>query len=205
MKFHWDLDQNSEEWLDLRRGRISGSDAAKLLVKGKGEQGFGVGALSLARKIAEEVVTGRVRQSFSNKATDWGHEYEPEAIAYYEIESLTKVQRVGYVEKDQWRGVSPDGLITEVPIYLEYKCLPVDHIAIVESNEPDPEHVKQVQWGLWCTQYPAAHLVYYHPWYPKKTRMKVFRIEPDKELHGLYEDRSGDLITLTENIIKRLT
>ena len=51
--FHWDLIQGSEEWFNFRLGKITGSIVKTLLVRGRGENGFGVGAFTKLYEIVE--------------------------------------------------------------------------------------------------------------------------------------------------------
>ena len=50
-----DIDQNTEDWAKVRSGKVTGSSWHALDVNGKQENGFGVGAITLMKQIAEEM------------------------------------------------------------------------------------------------------------------------------------------------------
>lgn len=197
------IPQNSEEWSLIRGGKVTGSGWHALDVNGKQENGFGVGAITIMKQIAEERITGTPQENFSNKATDWGHTYEDEARSYYELTTFQKVEQVGFVQKNEWVGCSPDGLINKDGVW-EAKCLPKEHMSILIDNKPDKNHVKQVQFELWVTGRSYAHLVYFHPNHPPKTKMVIFTIKADKEYHQHIQDRVNTFVRMTEKLIRRL-
>lgn len=201
--FHFDIIQGSEEWHELRMGRITGSVAKTFLVNGKGERGFGVGAFTELYKMLEERLTGVPRENFSNKATDWGHEYESEAVEEYQRTTFRKVVPVGFVEKNEFIGASPDGLIPSIEKGLEAKCLPKEHMKVVDSNEPIKDHVTQCQFNLWVTGYKSWDLVYYHPNLPKSCKSKIFVIEPNVRDFTKFEERSGEFIKMLNERLKK--
>ena len=71
MIFH-DVEQNSEEWFELRAGRLTSSNMGKVMANyGKA---FGNPAKQLASKIAVELITGKPMDSnsFSNAHMERG-------------------------------------------------------------------------------------------------------------------------------------
>ena len=107
MIFH-DIEQNTDEWLDLRVGKITGSACSKMMANyGKA---FGEPAKKMAITIAREQVTGlrSINESFSNSHTERGHQQEPLARALYENEYFVDVTNGGFFECDGY-GCSPDG------------------------------------------------------------------------------------------------
>ena len=121
MKFYFDLIQNTDEWGAIRAGKITASSFKTFLVKGSGENGFGTGAFTEIYKIVEGRITGEQRPGFSNGATDYGHANEDNAAEAYEIAHFIRTKAVGFVEKNEWIGCSPDRLIPEIKKGLEIK------------------------------------------------------------------------------------
>ena len=124
MKYHYDIIQGTEEWHQIRCGRVTKRTIKTLLVNGKSSNGLGAGAITNARRIAEERITNVPMPSFKNGATDYGNVHEQEAREYYQMTMFQKVTQVGFVEKDRNTGCSPDGLIKDDG-GLEVKCFPV--------------------------------------------------------------------------------
>jgi len=179
--FHWDVIQGSDEWHALRAGKMTASVFKTFLVDGKQEGGFGAGAITEMYKIIEERITGIPRESFKSKATDWGHEYEDEARQHYELINFTKVHDCGFIEKDDWTGASPDGLIPHLKKGVEIKCRPTEHMRIVDTDQYIENDYLQCQCNLWVSGYESWDLVYYHPNLPDNLKMKTFTFTPDKE------------------------
>ena len=84
MKFY-DVEQNTEEWFDLRLGVPTGSGLSKAMANyGKA---FGEPAKKYAISLALEQITGRRSGvSFSNDHMERGHEEEPIAKITYKEE-----------------------------------------------------------------------------------------------------------------------
>ena len=72
MKFY-DIDQNSDDWADLRRGKFTASTFADLFMDKKTAT-----YQKAIIKVAYEIVTGESEESYSNKWMQRGHEKEPE-------------------------------------------------------------------------------------------------------------------------------
>jgi len=199
-----DIDQNTEDWAKVRSGKVTGSSWHALDVNGKQENGFGVGAITLMKQIAEERITGVPQDNYSNKATDWGHTYEDDARVNYELTFFEKVVQVGFVEKNEWVGCSPDGLVGEDQI-VEFKCLPKEHMTILIDNNPNSNHLKQCQFNLWVTGRSVCKLVYFHPNHPDKTKMIVFDVHKDKEYYERIQERVNTFVRMTEKLIRKIT
>jgi len=108
---HHDHEQGSPEWLQARKGCITGSrfkDARDKLAKG----GASKAQLQYAMDTARERVGGTVPPKFQNAAMRTGTEQEPLARMHYEAMTGNLVQEVGFITTDDGLfGLSPDGLI----------------------------------------------------------------------------------------------
>ena len=109
-----DVKQGSDEWLQLRVGKFTGTDGQAVAADGKGLE-------TLVFEKAAEVITGKFKPSYSNADIDRGHELEAMARNSYELESGNLVKEVGFVELDEFTGSSPDGFILEDGM-VEIKC-----------------------------------------------------------------------------------
>jgi len=179
MKFH-NVVQNSDEWFALRLGKITGSQVSCLFVDGGNP--WGTGAITYAYEKAAEIITGKRREAWSNRATDWGHEHEPMARILYEQETGNIIDKVGFIEVDEQTGVSPDGLVDKDG-YVEIKCpeKPTNFIEIVLEEKIPNDYYRQCQFGMWATKRKWCDLVYYHPYFPEGKKLKIMRIESDPQ------------------------
>ena len=108
LKF-FDIEQNTDEWLDLRAGKPTGSKAGVIMANlGKA---FSDTAKKYAVNIAIEQLTGnRIPSEYSNAHMTRGHEQEPLARAAYEGLNFVDVAEGGFFLNDGV-GISPDGLV----------------------------------------------------------------------------------------------
>jgi len=204
MIFHWDLIQGSEEWLAIRSGKITGSKADVLLVNVRSDSGLGAGAITELYRVVEEILTGVPRDSFGgNNATDWGHENESLAIEAYELLMFVDVSPIGFVEKNEFIGSSPDGIIKELKKGVEVKCRPTQHLKLVMEDEYLSGDYVQCQFNMWCTGYKKWDLIYFHPKLTEKSKMKVFTFEADKEMFAKFKERTDVFIKLINETLKK--
>lgn len=197
--FHWDLQQNSDEWDSIRAGKLTASKIKTLLVSGKDASGFGTGAFTELYKMVEEKITGIPRISFGNGYTDYGHETETIAAKDYELQNFVKTRSVGFVEVNEWIGCSPDRLIPEKMKGLEIKCLPVEHMQILMSGNYRKDEYIQCQYSLWCTGYDTWDLYYFH----EILKPVCFIFEPDLELFEKFTERTNAFIALIKDHINK--
>ena len=115
-----DIKQGSDEWLELRLGKITASRFKDVMTNGRGGSPSKT-AESYMMELAIEKVTGKSLPFFENDAMRHGTETEPQARAMYELVSGNEVSEVAFIEHNEFIGVSPDGLIGNDGL-LEIKC-----------------------------------------------------------------------------------
>lgn len=109
--------QRSQEWFDMRKNRLTASDLAQAMNKGK----FGTKQQLLSKKAFPE---SAAPFPSSNPALQWGVMFEPMASrCYAQRHHDVRIFEFGLIpHKDMCCfGASPDG-ITEHGIMLEFKC-----------------------------------------------------------------------------------
>jgi len=159
-----EVKQRSDEWFELRKGRITASRAHKLFWKAGKE------AL-LVELVREKAGLPPLFQG--NEATEYGTEAEPLARAAFEAEYGVEVTEVGFVNQGRL-GASPDGIFDKH--LLEIKCPWSRDI----PDEPLGAHIAQVNFQLGVCGLEHAALWY---WTPDKARR--FDITFDPELWDL--------------------
>ena len=116
------LEQGTPEWLDMRRGRITGSrfkDARDRTAKGLPSAKCSLYAMDVAR----ERCGGKTGEVYQNAAMRFGSEQEPLARAAYEKATGNVVFEVGFItDAEGFFGLSPDGLIDDDGV-LEIKTM----------------------------------------------------------------------------------
>ncbi len=164
------MDQGGDEWFQARLGIPTASKFATVMAKGEGKT-----RSEYMRKLAGEIITGEVTESFSNSHTERGKEMEDEARQTYAFINSVEPELVGFIRNGE-KGASPDSLIGVIG-GLEIKtALPHIQIDRLERNRLPPEHKAQVQGNLWISDREWWDFVSYWPRLPMLC-VRVFRDE----------------------------
>lgn len=161
-----EVEQGSAEWLGLRLGIPTASMFECLLVNGKGECGFGAGALTYMDQLIGERITGEAAElPFSTRATDRGHELEQVArdlhLATYELPT----EQVAIILNHN-AGYSPDALIGSDGLIEIKTKLPKFQVGVILADEIPKDHIAQCQGGLWLAEREWIDFVSYWPGMP---------------------------------------
>lgn len=178
--YHFDIDQQTEEWYAAKLGMFSGSDYHVFLGESKTKED------KLWEKLAERRYQDSDAEEFLGFYTERGKALEHEARRVYSAVYETDVQEVGLVEDVEyfpgWVVCSPDGLVGEDGI-IEIKSLVAKYVTqYTEGKYKDefyikPEYRTQVQFNLFVTQRQWCDFIYYHP----RVGLRVQRIYRDED------------------------
>lgn len=189
------VEQNSDEWFALRRGKFTAS-TFKDLFMGENTQGY----KDAIYKVAFERLTNTSPESFTNEYMQRGTELEPEARAWYEFEKNVEVIKAGFFEYNDWIGASPDGLVGDSGL-IEIKCpkfsTMMDYLI---KKELPKTYFHQVHGQLLVTDRQWCDFLAYHPSLPKF----VLRVERDKKIDDEILDKLFEAIKKAETIINKL-
>jgi exodeoxyribonuclease (lambda-induced) len=168
----YNCEQKSEEWYKCRLGKLTASVAYTIATAGKGLD-------TLCLEKATEILTGIIPEGFTSEAMQHGNEYESEARNIYELETGNVVKQVGFVEDNEFVGVSPDGLIGDDGL-IEIKC-PTDktYTQYLIDMIVKPEYYAQMQMQMLITKRCWCDYVVYNPHFEKS--IIIQRVYPDKE------------------------
>lgn len=156
MKIYEDLQQNTPEWLAVRLGKFTASDAQAIATGGKGLE-------TLCFEKAAEILTGKIVEGYTNADIERGHELEDMARNSYELKTGVQVKQVGFIEADEMVGCSPDGLIKEDGMQ-EIKCKNDANFArFLFDKKIDPAHEWQMQMQLLVSGRQWVDYVLFNP------------------------------------------
>ncbi len=174
-----DIEQNTDAWLDLRVGKLTGS-GVKTIMANYGKA-FGEPAKKLAVSVAREQVTGSrgVNESYSNAHMQRGHDQEPAARILYENQYFVDVTNGGFFDSGKL-GCSPDGLVMSDGL-IEIKSV-LDHVqyATIKRGGFDPVYKWQLYFNLkesnrgwidyvsYCADFPTSTQLYVHRTYKQE-------------------------------------
>ena len=165
------MEQRSPEWFSARVGRVTGSVAGAIL----GHAPYATRDDILRRMVRD--YHGAESEFQGNIATDYGTINEDGALIDYRMETGNDVELVGFIEKDEWAGCSPDGLIGDNG-GLEIKCpfgKRKDAVPQFKFLADQPHYYDQVQFSLWVTGREWWH---FFQWAPGGTMLEY--VEPDQ-------------------------
>jgi hypothetical protein len=175
--YHWEIQQGTPEWNDIRRGLITSSSMKKLITP-TGKIADNDTSRGYLFELACQRMTGQSGLGYSSELMERGTELEPFARAVYH-EKVAPVRECGFVKiriGDGYVGFSPDGLVGDDGM-IEIKSRVAKHYmnTVCKGTMPD-EHVIQVQTGLWISGRQWCDFITYLPGLPY-CRVRVKRNE----------------------------
>jgi hypothetical protein len=172
-EFH-DVEQNSDEWFELRAGRLTSSKLGTVMAKYG--QAFGEPAKKYAVNIAIEQITGNpIASTYSNEHMERGHEQEPVARMLYEEETFSDVTNVGFFGSD-FIGCSPDGMVGDNGVIEIKSVIGSVHFANIKRQNVDPAYKWQCVGNLKFTGREWIDFISYCADFPEDKQLFVKRL-----------------------------
>ena len=171
--YRYDIMQRTPEWIEIKRGKMSASNAETIIANGKGLETY-------IYNLMAEYYSSAEKENYINADMQRGIDLEPEARLEFEFYTDLDVQEVGFVEYNDFIGVSPDGLVGDDGL-IEIKC-PNDSIyfKLLLSNNIKPEYIAQMQMQMYVTDRQYCYFVSYNPNFEKSLYIK--KINRDEEM-----------------------
>jgi hypothetical protein len=198
-----DVQQNTENWFQLRVGKITSSNFSKIMANE--DKAFGDPAKKYAQKVALEIVTQKRdgTDSFKNAYMDRGNDLEPVARELYEIETFCEVTNGGFNVNGKF-GDSPDGNVGKKGC-IEIKCVVANtHWERLKRGGFDTSYKWQIHGHIWLGEKQWCDYVSYCPEMPESKRLYIYRVERDEDMIARLETRLNDFCELIEENIKIL-
>lgn len=197
---HYDIAQNSPEWYMARAGVATSSAFDRIVTKtGKAS----TQADKFANEVIAELILGRpIKQEFSTKEMEWGHQHESDAIAAYEFLKDCKLERGGFFTNDaRTLGASPDARVGNDGL-VEIKCPynPAIHVEFLLMQEINPIYKPQVQGQLLISERDYVDWFSYHPDMPHA----CIRTGRDEEFIAILEEELAEFEYKVQARLKRL-
>lgn len=198
------IEQRTDEWFAQRCGKVTASRIADVMAKTK--TGYGATRANYMAQLIAERITGKVAESYTNAAMQWGIDTEPEAVAAYEAMKLCTVDAAPFVEHPSIAdaGASPDGFVGEWGL-IEVKCPnTATHIDTVLKGKIADKYVKQMQWQMACTGRHWCDFVSYDPRVGASLALWVKRVDRDDEAIAEIEQAVVGFIAEIEAQVEQL-
>lgn len=136
--YHFNIEQHSIEWHEIRHCKVGGTRAKELFVKTD----------TLFYKLLAETVepfNEDFEEGYQSEAMERGNEYEPEARK--ELSKYTGLEFIecGWIQSDnELIGISPDGITADLENQAEIKCPQlIAHLKMCVSDEIPLEYINQ--------------------------------------------------------------
>lgn len=190
LKFQ-DINQNGDEWYQMRGGRLTSSMLAKVMANdGKA---FGEPAKKYAHQIAVEQITGKATEGgYHNDAMQRGHDEEPLCRALYEFETFSKVTNGGFFCNDRI-GCSPDGLVGNDGVVEFKSAIASIHYERLRKQAFDSGYKWQlignvkftsrdwIDFGSYCSEFPEGKRLYVYRLWADDYKSEFARIDERTE------------------------
>ena len=196
----YDMPQLSDEWFQIKLGKVGASSMSKVLAGGKGKT-----RKSYMLKLAAEILTEQRVETYSNAAMERGIELEPEARREYGFIKGVDVEQIGWIEQDNEKiGCSPDGIPPDG--LVEIKCplatTHIDYCTMPEGWTP-PEYMAQFQGQMWVCEKPWVDFVSYCPEIKGKY-IHIVRVYRDEALIQKIEAETIKFLDELNLLIKKM-
>lgn len=169
------MEQQTKEWFEIKKGKMSASHAQQIGNCGKGLETYVI-------QLVSDLFSNGEREELVNKDVERGNELEPIARGVYELETDSEVLEIGFVEYDEFCGCSPDGFIGEEG-GIEIKC-PNDfnYFKLLMDEKIDTKYLWQIQMSLLLTGRKWWDFIAYNPNFERSTFIR--RIRPDFKMQA---------------------
>ena len=202
MSIIWNnAEQGTEEWLEARRGAITGSKAKVARERKKNGERTDA-SLRYAMDLAREREGGTAPAVFQNAAMRTGTEQEPIARMKYEARTGELVDEVGFAHTEDCKfGLSLDGSIAPAGA-IEIKTMVSSDTLFSALVDGDiSEYRDQCLMAMWLLTLDYVDVVL---WCPDLDLLRVIRVERDEDEIERFEADMLEFDRLVESYRARL-
>ncbi len=197
--------QGSNDWLEARLGRFTGSQIHRLL----GQKGLGLTGQTYAFENACEVVFGKDEdEQFESFDMTRGKMLEPFAFNKFselkEMEFMT-VEKCTFFPFGEHAGASPDGIVNKDAV-LEIKAPRPNKffkLVAVGYDAIDSEYIAQMQMEILCTNSARAHFFNYIIFNGEPMWHEII-VNRDEVMIDLIKKRIEEAVVIRDKFIEEL-
>jgi hypothetical protein len=207
---YWDLEQNSEQWFEMRLGKVTSSRLDEVCAKrqdGKeSEKRKGYKNEKIAELLADRPVTHEVSKWMIQGLND-----QPLAQAEYELRTGREVRAIGLAIHPEIEGflASTDGIVLDPNAndmgVLEIKCPKMEtHTKILRTRSIPDEYIWQMFGEMACTRCHWADFVSYCADMPQPYQLYVTRLSWDQGMIAGIESEVVQFLSEVNQEIQKL-
>lgn len=164
------VEQCSDEWIELRKEKLTASNATAIGANGAGLKTY-------CNQKALDII-GHTKDNYTNEIIERGNILEPTGRLAYELEYSVKVDEIGFITNAKYVnvGISPDGLVDTVG-GVELKARNNEkHFSLITGDRKEIPY-NQIQMSLLITEREWWDFVSFNPNLSKPLFVK--RVYPD--------------------------
>ena len=192
-----EIEQGSDSWLELRKGKVTASRVADVLAKTK--TGVSASRGNYLIQLALERVTGVIEPSYTNDAMAYGTANEQTARTAFEVAHNVFVDQVAFVDHPTIKnfGCSPDGIVGDS--LLEIKCpyQSAIHWSYFKDGCPS-KYYTQIQAQMSCTGAKSVWFVSFDPRMPARSQLYIEEVLREEEFIKKMEDEVKQFLNEVE-------
>jgi putative phage-type endonuclease len=175
-----EIEQGTDAWLELRKGKVTASRVADVLAKTK--TGVSASRGNYLIELALQRVTGVIEPSFMNDAMQWGKDNEQTARTAFEVAHQVFVDQVAFVDHPTILnfGCSPDGIIGDSLLELKCPYQSAVHWSYFKEGCPS-KYNTQIQAQMSCTGAKSVWFVSFDPRMPARSQLYIEEVMRDEE------------------------
>lgn len=197
------INQGSQEWHELRLGKITASRISDVIAQIK--TGEAASRADYRIELVCERLTGKPTESYINADMERGTELEQFARAWYEVKAGIFVKQVAFVDHPsiEMSGASPDGIIDDG--LIEIKCPKAKtHIKYILDDKVPAKYMPQMAWQMACTGAKWVDFVSWCPDLPENMQIFIKRYERNDEYIAELEAKVIEFNLEINQVIERL-
>ena len=180
--------QGSDEWFQIRLGKLTASRAGDLMLRTKAGKPYAT-RKNYITELALQRITGQIPEQKDSQAMEYGREMEATARLAYEFKTGKTVEETGFWYEGNI-GASPDG-ITETSGVEIKNPLPATHAQTLKEHKIPEYYYWQVLQNLLVTGKDSWDYVSHRADFPPNASLyieTVHRSEVEKDLTKLAEE-----------------
>lgn len=200
----FNVEQRSEEWHELRLGKVTASRVADVIARTK--SGWGASRANYMAELVAERLTGVRAEAYVNAAMQRGTDLEPLARSTYEFFTNRTVVEIGFVSHPSIAdtGASPDGLLGDDGL-IEIKVPNTStHIETLLSGAVPGKYVTQMQWQMACAGRAWCDFVSFDPRMPATMSMFIKRVQRDDAMIASLEKDVAEFLAELRDTVSQL-
>lgn len=194
MKFH-DIQQGTDEWFNLRKGKLTASRFADLFAS-KTTAAYN----KVILQCVYERLTNERPDDFKSAYMERGNEMEYHAVELYQEMTFKRIKNGGFFEFTEWIGASPDGLIDDDGLLQIKSPAWNTHLDYLINKKIPKEYETQVQGEMLCTGRKYCDLMFFHP----NLKPVIHRIERNENIIADILNKCDEAVVIIKNYLNKL-